>query len=67
VHDRGWGEEVIDQLVEMTHKPPPDQGDERLRRILKELRRRQPQIGALADKRRRRRAVPPTHASYVRA
>jgi hypothetical protein len=64
LHDRGWGEEVIDELVEATRKPPPDECDERLRRILKELRRRQPQIGALAGKPR---AVPPTHSSYVRA
>jgi hypothetical protein len=68
VHDRGWGEEVIDQLVEATRKPPPDQADERLRRILKELRRSQPQIGALDGTRRRtRRPVPlRTPARYGR-
>ena len=42
VHNRGWSEEVIDQLVEATGKPPPDQDDERLHRILRELRAANP-------------------------
>jgi hypothetical protein len=52
-HNRDWSDDVINDLVQATRKRPSDQDDERLHRILKELHRRHPDIGAPEVMRRR--------------
>jgi hypothetical protein len=66
LHRRDWSDDVIEQLQAATGKSAGEHDDEGLRRLLKEMRRRQPKISTPDGQRRRTRHPGPTPPPHPR-